>query len=344
MTADTLVEIDRLSVHFTVSTNAWGTGRRAIVRAVDDVSLALHQGETLSLVGESGSGKTTLGRAALRLLEATAGCVRYRGKDLAALRPRELREMRRAMQLVFQDPFASLDPRMTVGASIGEALEIHDLCTDRREDRVAELLELVGLPPSSARRYPHEFSGGQRQRIGIARALAVEPEFIVCDDPVSALDVSIQAQVLVLLIELQRELGLTYLFISHDLAVVRQVSTRVGVMYLGSLVELAPKSSVYERPLHPYTKALLAAVPDPDPAAPRATRIRLRGEVPSPLQPPAGCRFHTRCPFAQELCRVEAPRLAPAGPGHRVACHFWEEIERGEMPASEREEPHAGRR
>jgi oligopeptide/dipeptide ABC transporter ATP-binding protein len=316
-----LVEVRNLKKYFPIRT---GLFSRVVgnVRAVDDVSFQIQPGETFGLVGESGCGKSTLGRVMLRLQEATAGQVLFGGKNLLTMRGAELRAMRREMQVIFQDPFGSLNPRFTVGNIIGEPLRVHGVARGQaQDDRVAELLGLVGLEPSWRNRYPHEFSGGQRQRIGIARALALNPRFIVADEAVSALDVSVQSQVINLLSDLQAQLGLTYLFIAHGLNVVRHISTRIGVMYLGKLVEVAPSAELFAHPAHPYTGALLSAAPVPK-RRERRERIVLTGEVPSPANPPAGCRFHTRCPQVAPVCKEQEPQLQQVAAGHWVACHF----------------------
>jgi oligopeptide transport system ATP-binding protein len=321
MSAETLLEVRNLVKHFPTTKGTIFSRRVGSVKAVDSVSFQIRRGETLGLVGESGCGKSTTGRLILRLIEPTAGEVWFQGRNVFALTPDALRTLRRDMQIVFQDPYASLNPKMTVGDIIGEPLQIHGLAKGAaRERRVREVLEVVGLSPHHPKRYPHEFSGGQRQRIGVARALVVNPKLIICDEPVSALDVSVQAQVINLLRDLQREFKLTYLFIAHDLAVVKHISDHVAVMYLGKIVELAQKEALYERAKHPYSRALLAAIPIPDPTVKRE-RLALEGEVPSPMNPPSGCRFHPRCPEAQESCRAEEPALREVEPGHLVACH-----------------------
>ena len=322
MSNEPILEVEHLVKEFTVKKSEGFRSIKRSVHAVSDVSFTIGAGETLGLVGESGSGKTTVGRCVLRLLEPTAGTVRFQGVDVSKVKPRDMRELRKKFQIVFQDPYSSLDPRMTVGASIAEPLTIQGIKCDHHK-KVAELLELVGLASDHAQRFPHEFSGGQRQRIGIARALALDPLFIVLDEPVSALDVSIQAGVVNLLGDLQDQLGLSYLFIAHDLSVVRHVSDMIAVMYLGKLVEYGPAEEVYTQAAHPYTQALLSAVPEPDPVVERTrTRILLEGDVPSPINPPSGCRFRTRCPIAKEICAVEPPELKERGQGHPVACHF----------------------
>ncbi|MFP5068983.1 ABC transporter ATP-binding protein [Pseudonocardia nantongensis] len=340
-----LLQVDDLEVHFPIARGVLVQRTVGHVRAVDGVSLSIEPGETYGLVGESGCGKSTLGRAILKLTEPTAGSVRFDGTDVAGLAGESLRRMRRRFQMVFQDPLSSLDPRQSVGSMLREGLAAHGLSrgADADAERLRGLMAAVGLPEAALRRYPHEFSGGQRQRIGIARALCVEPDLVVADEPVSALDVSVQAQVLNLLRSLQRELGLTYLVIAHDLAVVRHVSDRVGVMYLGSIVEEGPAGGLYDEPLHPYTRSLLSAVPQPDPSAEDTReRILLTGDLPSPAAPPPGCRFHTRCPWRQaDRCDTERPALRViegADPGHRVACHHAEAIRDGRItPADTRE-------
>ena len=320
---DTLVEVKDLHMYFPVTSGLILQHKVGEVKAVDGITFDIKKGETLGLVGESGCGKSTTGRAVLLLYRPTSGSVVFDGEDLTRLKSGQIRRYRRRMQMIFQDPYASLNPRMSVGSIIGEPLAIHGLAKGKaRKERVQELLRIVGLNPYFASRYPHEFSGGQRQRIGIARALAVEPDFIVCDEPVSALDVSIQAQIINLLEDLQDNFGLTYLFIAHDLSVVRHISDRVAVMYLGHIAELADRNELYENPLHPYTKALLSAVPVPDPVVEaRRERIILTGDVPSPLRPPPGCVFHTRCPIAIDECRVRIPEWRSVGTNHWVACH-----------------------
>lgn len=321
----TLLEINNLKMYFPIKR---GLLNKTVnhVKAVDDVSFSIKKGETLGLVGESGCGKTTTGRAIIKLYEPTAGQIIYDGVDIANFSPSKMAPYRRKMQMIFQDPYASLDSRMTVGDIIGEAIDIHKLMgTKEKIERIQYLLDKVGLNSEHANRYPHEFSGGQRQRIGIARALAVEPEFIVCDEPISALDVSIQAQVVNMLEDLQKDLGLTYLFIAHDLSMVKHISTRVGVMYLGKMVEVAGSNELYKNPLHPYTKALLSSIPIPDPdQSEKKERIVLEGEIPSPINPPSGCRFRNRCKYATAKCAEEVPELKDMGDGHMVACHLYD--------------------
>lgn len=299
-------------------------GPKQTLKAVDNVNLTIRRGETLGLVGESGCGKTTCGRTLIKLYDATSGTVKFNGEDISHLHGKELLKFKKNAQIIFQDPYASLDPRMTIGEIITEGMDVHfKLSEKEKSDRVNDLLEKVGLRSEYANRFAHELSGGQRQRIGIARALAVEPQFIVCDEPISALDVSIQAQVVNLLIKLQKEMGLTYLFISHDLSMVKHISDRVGVMYLGSLVELATNTDLYDKPMHPYTQALISAIPMADPEAEAARqRIKLEGEVPSPINPPPGCKFRKRCRYAMDICEKEAPTLKEVEPGHFVACHM----------------------
>jgi oligopeptide/dipeptide ABC transporter ATP-binding protein len=328
-----LVSTEGLEVHFPITEGLIIERRVGAVRAVDGVSLDVFPGETVGLVGESGCGKSTFARAVIRLVEPTGGSIRFDGEDITALGGEQLRRMRSRMQMIFQDPYASLNPRMTIGSMLAEPLRVHRLARGGDAMRRArELIEIVGLPRNAINRYPHEFSGGQRQRAGIARALAVQPEFIAADEAVSALDVSIQAQIVNLLSDLQREFNLTYLFIAHDLSVVRHISDRIAVMYLGKLVELSPARELYDRPLHPYTTALVSAVPIPDPKVERSRkRMILTGDVPSPANPPSGCRFHTRCWLRRELgdpeiCSAETPELRQLRPGHGVACHFAEEM------------------
>ena len=324
--SEKLVEVQHLQQYFP----AGGMGKnKQYVQAVDDVSFAIRKGETLGLVGESGCGKTTTGRTLLRLYEPTDGTIIYDGKVLFDKKEKIAVDMlpyRRRMQIVFQDPYASLDPRMTIGDIVGEGIDIHHLCANAKErhDKIISLLERVGLNSEHANRYPHEFSGGQRQRVGIARALAVDPEFIVCDEPVSALDVSIQAQVVNMFEDLQQEMGLTYLFIAHDLSVVKHISNRIGVMYLGNLVEYGETDDIFAHPLHPYTKALFSAIPIPDPTVKRE-RVVLQGSIPSPANPPSGCKFHTRCAQCMEQCKTEVPEQREIEPGHFVVCHLYDQ-------------------
>jgi peptide/nickel transport system ATP-binding protein len=316
-----MIEVLGLKKYFPIRTGVFSRVQ-GYVKAVDGVSFSILPGETYGLVGESGCGKSTIGHTMLKMLEPTEGKVLYKGRDVFSMGKQELRNLRREMQLVFQDPYSSLNPRKTVGGAIGEALTVHGIASGaERRKRVEHVLEICGLARYHYRRYPHEFSGGQRQRLVIARALALNPQFIVADEPISALDVSIQSQIINLMQRLQDEFGLTFLFISHDLGVVKHMSDRVGVMYLGTLVEEAPKKEFYASPLHPYSQALISAIPSMDPERPK-DRIILKGDVPSPASPPQGCRFHTRCPRTSELCRHEVPELKEAGPGHLVACHI----------------------
>jgi peptide/nickel transport system ATP-binding protein len=333
-----LLELDELRVWFPIKSGLFFDRHVGDVKAVDGVSLGIQRGETVGLVGESGCGKSTIGRAILRLYTPTAGRIVFDGRDITGLKENQIRPLRARMQMVFQDPFASLNPRHSVGRIVGEPYRVHENAGRRTvARRVEELLRVVGLPPDAASRYPHEFSGGQRQRIGIARALAVQPDFIVADEPVSALDVSIQAQIINLLETLQDEFDLTYLFIAHDLAVVRHVSDRIAVMYLGKIMEVSPAADLYENPLHPYTISLLSAVPIPDPVVERDRKpILLAGDLPSPANPPPGCRFHTRCPYVQPTrCRDEEPPLRRLRDGHTVACHWAERIRAGEISPKE---------
>jgi oligopeptide/dipeptide ABC transporter ATP-binding protein len=335
MTAEPILQVRELRKYFPIKK---GLLSRTVgnVKALDGISFDVHAGEVLGLVGESGCGKTTAGRCILQLIPPTSGSVVFEGQELVGLPRRKIRPLRRRMQIVFQDPYSSLNPRLTIGSILREALTTHGLASGRAADeRVGELLVRVGLSPSHAMRYPHEFSGGQRQRIGIARALAVDPRLIVADEPVSALDVSIQAQVVNLLRDLQRQLNLTYIFVAHDLSVVKHISDRVAVMYLGTIVELAASRDLYAMPRHPYTVSLLSAIPIPDPDR-RRNRIVLRGDVPSPVNPPSGCRFHTRCYMAQPVCSQEVPLLREIAPGHWSACHFAEQVEPPPQPAQER--------
>ncbi len=332
---DMIMEVDQLQMHFPIMAGTVLKRQVGAVKAVDGVSFHIRKGETLGLVGESGCGKSTTGRAILQLYRPTGGQVHYKGTDLAQLQGEDLRKMRRHLQIIFQDPYSSLNPRMTIGDAIAEPIMVHGLAKGKAlQDRVKYLLEVVGLNPNYISRYPHEFSGGQRQRIGIARALGVEPDFIVADEPVSALDVSIQAQVVNLLEDLQDEFHLTYLFIAHDLSVVRHICDRIAVMYLGKVVELADRDTLYEEPLHPYTRALLSAIPIPDPVLEeKRQHIILEGDLPSPMNPPSGCHFRTRCPIAHETCKTEPPFIEHR-PGHWAACHFIDRAQ-AELPSLE---------
>ncbi len=318
---EALLRVENLKTYYDVSKNFFKKGT-TFVKAVDDVSFIINQGETLGLVGESGCGKSTLGRTILRLEEATAGRIYYMGQDVLAMQGEKMRALRRELQIIFQDPYSALNPKMTVGEIVGEPMLVHKMATTKeRNRRVSELLELVGLQDYHAKRYPHEFSGGQRQRIGVARALSVNPKLIICDEAVSALDVSIQAQVLNLLSKLQQEMNLTYIFIAHGLATVKHISNRVGVMYLGKIVEIADSEKIYREPKHPYSQALISAIPEPDPELEKK-RVILTGDVPSPINPPSGCRFHTRCNSCMEIYKKEEPKMLDVGGGHLVACHL----------------------
>jgi peptide/nickel transport system ATP-binding protein len=335
--SEDLVRVEDLKVYFPIKSGILFEKPIGDVKAVDGVTFSIKRGETVGLVGESGCGKTTVGRTILRLYDPTEGRIIVEGTDIATLSEKDLRAMRKRMQMVFQDPYSSLNPRMNVGNIVGEPLIVHGMKKGEAEKRARHLLEVVGLPPDAVNRYPHEFSGGQRQRIGLARSLALNPSLIVADEPVSALDVSIQAQIINLLEDLQDEFNLTYLFVAHDLAVVRHISDRIIVMYLGKIMEIAPSKQLYAKPLHPYTKALLSAVPIPDPEVEQnRKRMLIPGDLPSPANPPNGCRFHTRCPFVQETrCRDEVPEMRELRPGQTVACHWAEEIEAGEIKPRE---------
>lgn len=321
----TLLEVQNVKKYFPIPSKLFSR-KKEFVKAVDGVSFTVNKGETLSIVGESGCGKSTTGRMIMKLLDITEGKLIFDGQDITNMTDDQIRPLRKEFQMVFQDPYASLNPRLTIKEILEEPLIVHNFNKGNRNQRVTELLEVVGLNKYHADRYPHEFSGGQRQRIGIARALAVNPKLIIADEPVSALDVSIQSQVLNLMKDLQEEFGLTYVFIAHDLSVVEHISDRVGVMYLGRIVELATRDELFGKPLHPYTKALLSAVPIPDPTVKRE-RIILKGDIPSPANPPSGCTFHTRCPFAQETCKIQVPEFRELESGHYVACHYAEELE-----------------
>lgn len=313
-----LIEIKKLSKHFNI-------GNKRVLKAVEDIDINIYRGETLGIVGESGCGKTTLGRTIINLYKPTKGKILYDGVDINSLKGKEIKKFKKSAQMIFQDPYASLDPKMTIGDIIEEGLNVHfkNLTKEEKRDKVTELLHTVGLNAEHAARFPRELSGGQRQRVGIARALAIEPDFIVCDEPISALDVSIQAQVVNLLIELQKKKKLTYLFISHDLSMIKHISDRIGVMYLGSLVELSPSNSLYKKPLHPYTQTLISAIPIPDPSVKSENRIKLEGEIPSPIDLPKGCKFSTRCRYASELCKEKRPELVELEAEHFVACHLY---------------------